>query len=92
METTESATSVDRIVRTSSIVGDLRQLSHDLKVIGVESVKGKHPDILWEAARRLELMDDVLRQMRDANLHEGNCASLEVATRRIRTMANRGLS
>lgn len=91
MKNGTSATRLDRLV-SASLVGELRQLSHDLQVIGVESVKVKHPGLLWEAARRIENMEGVLRQMLEADLHDGNCASLDVATRRIRSLARRGLS
>lgn len=74
-----------------SLVSELRQLSHDLQVTGVASVKEKHPALLWEAARRIENMEIVLRQMQNANLHDGNCESLELATKRIKNLANRGL-
>ncbi len=82
---------VHAVVSTSSLVGDLRQLSHDLEVIGVSSIKGKHPAMLLEAARKIEAMESVLRQFAECDLNEGNCASLEVATARIRGTARRGL-
>lgn len=43
------------------------------------------------AADRLERMDFALRQIAECNLTEENCASLEVASKRVRAIANRGL-
>jgi hypothetical protein len=45
----------------------------------------------YEAAERLEQMQTYLKMMADCNLNETNCASLEVASKRVRNMANMGL-
>jgi len=39
------------------------------------------------AAEHLERAHKVLREFADCHLHDGNCASLEVATARIRNLA-----
>ena len=45
-----------------------------------------------EAADRLERMEAALKQLSECNLHDGNCASFDVANRRIRNLALRALS
>ena len=44
-----------------------------------------------EAADRLERMERVLRQFSEVNLTNDNCASFEVANKRIRNLALEGL-
>ena len=39
------------------------------------------------AMEQRECLLDALRQLANCDLHEGNCASLEVATKRIRNIA-----
>lgn len=82
---------VERFVRTCSLIGEMRQLVHDLTEVGVAAVKGKHPAMLWEAARRMEVMEDALRDLVAADLTHRNCASVEIAAERIRRLAKKGL-
>lgn len=44
-----------------------------------------------EAADRLETMERTLRQMAECDLNESNCAGLDVASKRIRNLANAAL-
>lgn len=41
--------------------------------------------------RRIVLMETVLEQLANCNLTENNCADFEVANRRIRALARKGL-
>jgi hypothetical protein len=43
------------------------------------------------AADRLERMEFALRQLAECHLTEENCASLEVANKRVRNIANNAL-
>jgi hypothetical protein len=44
-----------------------------------------------ECLRELQSLRAALRQFADCDLNEGNCASLEIATRRIRSVARAAL-
>ena len=45
-----------------------------------------------EAANRLEQMQTYLKMMSDCDLNDSNCASLDVASRRVRGIARMALS
>lgn len=47
---------------------------------------------LAEIRARAERMERALRQFADCDLHDGNCASLEIASRRIRNLARTALA
>jgi len=44
-----------------------------------------------EAADRMETMERALLQLSECNLTEANCASLELASKRVRNVAKAGL-
>lgn len=48
-------------------------------------------DTLSEAADEIERLREALRQFADCELHDGNCASLDVAAKRIRAIARAAL-
>ena len=47
--------------------------------------------LIAEAANEIERLREALRQFADCELHDGNCASLDVAAKRIRAIARAAL-
>lgn len=77
---------------TYDLIAELRQFANDLQGIPCDrAVKFKHPAILASAAETIARQQAALNALARCELNDGNCASLAVASARVRNVALVGL-